>query len=101
MRILRKKRILEKFVITGHLKILGMASKKASGAPRTQGEIARATWELSNNVMEVSASEDIYKYNCEQQRSMLSAKPWEKDPHFFKVRHIFRTNASFIRWLGR
>jgi len=62
-----------------------MASKKASsGAPRTQGEIARATWELSNNVMEVSASEDIYKYDREQQRSMLSAKPWEKDPHFFK-----------------
>ena len=78
----------------------GMASKKASsGAPRTQGEIARATWELSNNVMEVSASEDIYKYDREQQRSMLSAKPWEKDPHFFKVRHIFRTKASFIGWL--
>ena len=65
-------------------------SKKApsAAAPRSQSEIARATWELSNNVMEVSASEDIYKYDREQQRSMLSAKPWEKDPHFFKVRHI-------------
>ena len=75
-----------------------MASKKASsGAPRTQGEIARATWELSNNVMEVSASEDIYKYDREQQRSMLSAKPWEKDPHFFKVRQseIFHLIVKF------
>ena len=61
----------------------GSGSKKAP-APRTQSEIARATWELSNNLMEVSASEDIYKYDREQQRSMLSAKPWEKDPHFFK-----------------
>ena len=36
----------------------------------------------------MSASEDIYKYDREEQRSMLSAKPWEKDPHFFKVRYI-------------
>ena len=41
---------------------------------------------MANNVLEVSASEDIYKYDREQQRSMLSAKPWEKDPHFFKVK---------------
>ncbi len=39
---------------------------------------------MSNNVMEVTASEDIYKYDREEQRSMLSAKPWEKDHHFFK-----------------
>ena len=63
-------------------------SKKAP-APRSQSEIARATWELSNNLLEVSASEDIYKYDREQQRSMLSAKPWEKDPHFFKVKYFF------------
>ena len=83
------------------MKSLGAMSKKASGAPRTQGEIARATWELSNNVMEVSASEDIYKYDREQQRSMLSAKPWEKDPHFFKVRQIFWPKASFILSFSR
>jgi hypothetical protein len=40
--------------------------------------------EMSNNIMEVNASEEIYKYDRAQQQSMLAAKPWEKDPHFFK-----------------
>jgi COP9 signalosome complex subunit 5 len=39
---------------------------------------------MANNVLEVAASEDIYKYDSEEQRSMLRAKPWEKDNHFFK-----------------
>jgi len=50
----------------------------------SQNSIAQANWEMSNNILEVNASEEIYKYDRVQQQSMLSAKPWEKDPHFFK-----------------
>jgi len=55
----------------------------ASAGP-SQREIARKTWELSNNVMEVCSGEEIWKYNKQQEQSIRNAKPWEKDPHFFK-----------------
>ena len=60
-----------------------MEPAKPSGS-LTQSEIAQKTWEMSNRVLEVTASEDIYKYDRNGQQSMLAAKPWEKDPHFFK-----------------
>ena len=70
----------------------------AAGA--SQVTIAQKTWEMSNNIMEVrkrqlscsaslfskvGAGDEIYKYDRQQQQSLLAAKPWEKDPHFFKV----------------
>ena len=51
----------------------------------SQAEIAKKTWELSNNVMEIQPGEEIYRYDKNQQQSIQAAKPWEKDPHFFKV----------------
>ena len=75
-----------------------------AGASSSQVTIAQKTWEMSNNIMEVkktlsvttsiwsvtfslkvSAGDEIYKYDRQQQQSLLAAKPWEKDPHFFKV----------------
>jgi len=56
----------------------------AASGSQSQSEIARKTWELSNNVMEVCSGEEIYRYNKAQEQSIRSAKPWEKDPHFFK-----------------
>lgn len=55
-----------------------------SSSSRPQVEIAQKTWEMANNVHEVAASEDIYKYDRAQQQSMLVAKPWDKDPNLFK-----------------
>ena len=49
-----------------------------------QRSIAQKTWELSNNILEISAGEEIYKYDKQQQQQMLAVKPWEKDHHFFK-----------------
>ena len=49
-----------------------------------QRTIAQKSWELSNNILEISSGEEIYKYDKQQQQQMLAAKPWEKDPHFFK-----------------
>lgn len=50
----------------------------------SQNDIAKKTWEMSNNIMEVSAGEEIYKYNREEQQQIQEAKPWKKDPNFFK-----------------
>ena len=49
-----------------------------------QRTVAQKTSELSNNILEISPGEEIYKYDKQQQQQMLAAKPWEKDPHFFK-----------------
>ena len=51
----------------------------------SQAKIAQKTWELTNNIMEVCAGDEIYKYDRQQQQSLLAAKPWDKDPHFFKA----------------
>jgi hypothetical protein len=47
-------------------------------------EMAKKTWELENNIETLPASDDIYKYDAEEQKQILSARPWDKDPHFFK-----------------
>lgn len=46
--------------------------------------MAQKTWEMSNNVDAVQSVDDLYKYNKKQQQDILTAKPWEKDPHYFK-----------------
>jgi COP9 signalosome complex subunit 5 len=67
----------------------------ASGSSSSQSSIGQKTWEMSNNIMEVNASEEIYKYDRAQQQSMLAAKPWEKDPHFFKEIKISGFRMTF------
>lgn len=59
----------------------GPSSKGGASSSSKQSEIARKNWEFLNNITEV---EEIYKYNRAAQQSMLTAKPWDKDPHFFK-----------------
>ncbi|VDK35941.1 unnamed protein product [Gongylonema pulchrum] len=39
------------------------------------------TWELANNVQ---PAEQIYRYDTAEQQAIRAAKPWEKDPHYFK-----------------
>lgn len=47
-------------------------------------KMAQATWELSNNVQSIDSVDEIYKYNQKQQQDILTAKPWTKDPNYFK-----------------
>ena len=47
----------------------------------SQVEMAQKTWELANNIELV---DEIYKYNAGEQSNIQAAKPWEKNPHFFK-----------------
>ena len=52
----------------------------ASGSS-SQSKIAQKTWEMAN---QITQEEEIYKFDRQSQQSMQTAKPWEKDPHFFK-----------------
>jgi len=54
------------------------------GGGDTQTTVAQKTWELVNNVELVSTVDEIYRYDRKQQQDILTTKPWERDPHFFK-----------------
>jgi COP9 signalosome complex subunit 5 len=49
-----------------------------------QSQMAQKTWEMSNSIEVVQSVDEIYKYNEKQQKDILTAKPWEKDPNYFK-----------------
>lgn len=59
-----------------------MASTSKGGANQTK--IAQKNWELTNNIQTISSLDDIYQYDPKQQQDILDAKPWDKDPYFFK-----------------
>ncbi|CAL4121131.1 unnamed protein product, partial [Meganyctiphanes norvegica] len=60
----------------------GSNESKTTGM--NQAEIAQRNWEISNQMETVNAVDEIYQYDRRQQQDILQAKPWEKDPHFFK-----------------
>lgn len=43
---------------------------------------ALRNWQLANNVR---LSETIYQYDANEQQLIRTVRPWEKDPHYFKV----------------
>ncbi|CAH8499957.1 unnamed protein product [Schistosoma margrebowiei] len=46
---------------------------------------ARELWETENNVESILGPIDEYfKYDVKIHQSIVNAKPWEKDPHYFK-----------------
>ena len=46
--------------------------------------MALKSWELENNIETIPACDEIFRYDAQQQQQILAAKPWDKDPHFFK-----------------
>ena len=46
--------------------------------------MAMKTWEMENNITNLTTIDEIYKYDHQGQSDMLAAKPWSKDPHYFK-----------------
>ncbi|XP_020602892.1 COP9 signalosome complex subunit 5-like [Orbicella faveolata] len=46
--------------------------------------MAFKTWEMSNSIETVNSVDEIFKYDRQQQQEILQAKPWQKDPHYFK-----------------
>ena len=53
-------------------------------ANATQAQIAQKTWEISNFVQEINSMDELYRYDEDAHRNLLTEKPWEKDPHYFK-----------------
>ncbi|KJE92678.1 constitutive photomorphogenic 9 complex chain AJH2 [Capsaspora owczarzaki ATCC 30864] len=45
---------------------------------------ARATFELSNDMTEVSSLDQVFRFNQQEQQQLLQSRPWTKDPHYFK-----------------
>ncbi|VDQ16425.1 unnamed protein product, partial [Trichobilharzia regenti] len=46
---------------------------------------ARELWETENNIESILGPVDEYfKYDVKVHQSIVNAKPWEKDPHYFK-----------------
>lgn len=79
--------------------------------PSSAMEIARKTWEIENDIETIPASDEIFRFDGQEQQSLLAARkfvlewrllgmffcllwasnwhisiagPWEKDPHYFK-----------------
>jgi len=47
-------------------------------------EMALKSWELENNVETIPSCDEIFRYDAQEHQTILAARPWEKDPHFFK-----------------
>ncbi|KAI1713083.1 JAB1/Mov34/MPN/PAD-1 ubiquitin protease domain-containing protein [Ditylenchus destructor] len=50
----------------------------------SQANMAQRRWQLENNMKDELAIDAIYKYDNQEQQMIRNAKPWEKDPHYFK-----------------
>lgn len=55
--------------------------------PSSSSQMAQRRWHLENNIETIDS---IYKHDSEEQQMIRSVKPWEKDPHYFKVIFIFQ-----------
>jgi len=46
------------------------------------------TFALANDVLEISSQDEIYKFDVEANKRIISEAPWTKDPHYFKTCRI-------------
>lgn len=56
----------------------------ASSSKDSSSDMAFQTWNLENNVQTIPACDEIFHYNADQHQQLLAARPWERDPHYFK-----------------
>ncbi|KAF9525229.1 JAB1/Mov34/MPN/PAD-1 ubiquitin protease-domain-containing protein [Crepidotus variabilis] len=45
---------------------------------------ALKSFSLTNNILEVSPNDEIYRFDAEANRKLNRESPWTKDPHYFK-----------------
>mmetsp|Transcript_31627 Transcript_31627/g.78395 ORF Transcript_31627/g.78395 Transcript_31627/m.78395 type:complete len:352 (-) Transcript_31627:83-1138(-) len=57
---------------------------------------AKATWQLENNIKDLSAADDaLFSYDDMQQTAIQQQKPWTRNPHFFK--HVRVSALALIK----
>ncbi|KAI9148030.1 COP9 signalosome complex subunit 5 [Paramyrothecium foliicola] len=62
----------------------------------TNMETARKAWELDNNVQLIDPKRDaLYNYDADAQRQIANARPWTKDPNYFK--HVRISAVALIK----
>ncbi|KAH9852444.1 Mov34-domain-containing protein [Lenzites betulinus] len=54
-------------------------------ASSSSSNIALKTFSLENEIKELSAQDEIFKYDPVENRRINAEKPWARDPHYFKV----------------
>jgi hypothetical protein len=47
-------------------------------------DVAKARWELENQVQTVADVDALYRHDEAEQKAIQAQKPWTKDPHYFK-----------------
>ncbi|CAO1627444.1 unnamed protein product [Parajaminaea phylloscopi] len=76
---------------SSRLSMSGAAGGALPASSSSSTAIARATFELNNDMLQLDPAKDsIFHYDAQHQRSILNASPWKKDPHFF---HTVRISA--------
>lgn len=50
-----------------------------AGTSKEEPTIAQRMWEMTNDVETISAVDEIYRYDHQEQQNILAAKPWEKE----------------------
>lgn len=61
-----------------------MDGQSSSNPQNPVAQMAQRRWLLENNI--VDSMDNMFKYDREEQQMIRNVKPWEKDPHYFKVR---------------
>lgn len=59
-----------------------MSNEQMDSSTSSGASMALRTWELANSIGPI---ETIYHYDANEQQAIRAVKPWEKDPHYFKV----------------
>ncbi|KAF5318462.1 hypothetical protein D9619_010668 [Psilocybe cf. subviscida] len=50
----------------------------------SSGNIALKTFSLTNDIVELSPQDEIYRFDAAENRRLNNLNPWKNDPHYFK-----------------
>ncbi|KAI0360499.1 Mov34-domain-containing protein [Trametes cingulata] len=54
-------------------------------ASSSSSNIALKTFSLENDIKELSAQDEIFRYDPQENKRINNERPWARDPHYFKV----------------
>ncbi|KPV72516.1 uncharacterized protein RHOBADRAFT_46558, partial [Rhodotorula graminis WP1] len=50
-------------------------------APPSTEQMAQGSFNISNDIVE---TDEVFRYDAQEQKAILNARPWKQDPHHFK-----------------